>query len=86
MSLTSFSQRNAVQHSNPNMTLGAGTQVSDNPLYRDTQPLLGVQMVPTGAVPGAGMMAVAGGAAPQYLGAPAGAVMLAPSAAAQLRR
>lgn len=59
--------------------------MSDNPLYRDTQPLLGVQMVPAGALP-AGMVAVA--AQPQQMMAPVGGLVQVPpgGVAAQPRR
>lgn len=42
------------------MTTGGGVHLSDNPLYyRDTQPLLGVQMVPAQQA-GAALAAAAG--------------------------
>jgi|LauGreSBDMM110SN_4_FD.fasta_scaffold75097_1 hypothetical protein len=76
-------QRNAVQHSSPNMALSGGSvQMSDNPLYRDTQPLLGVQMVPAGVQMVAGMGAVPAGmvavARPQQMAAPVGGVVQVP--------
>ena len=75
-----------MQHSNPNMMLSGASQMSDNPLYRDTQPLLGVQMVPAGAALPAGMAAVA--AQPQQMMVPVGGLVQVPpgGVAAQPRR
>ena len=77
-------QRNAVESATANMALGGGgggggVRLAENPLYyRDTQPLLGVQMVPAGAYP-AGVMPqqqAAGGGLPPGMVMAAGQMMM----------
>ena len=77
-------QRNAVEAATANMALGGGgggggVRLAENPLYfRDTQPLLGVQMVPAGAYPAevVPQQQAAGGGLPPGMVMAAGQMMM----------